>query len=174
MLTLACPGRDGVKIWDLISLQEIPGPIQTSQARGQTSSLAWATRVEDECERLCYGTGLGYMVIWRRDKEVRKLITLSNLNSRMLQNIFEEACSVRVGYGNEITSIACAPPTIGDPIRIGLGTRDGMVQAWTFSPENTLHKVFSIELHDTVIGGISFLECPAKHVQVFSVFDGKT
>jgi hypothetical protein len=46
---------------------QIVSPKQGHIVRGPISCIIWVTRRNDAYEALCYGTGLGYMVLWRQN-----------------------------------------------------------------------------------------------------------
>jgi hypothetical protein len=60
-------GSDGVKLWDVKACTQLVSPRQGHVVRGPTSCILWLTRRNEAGETLCYGTGLGYVVIWRQN-----------------------------------------------------------------------------------------------------------
>ena len=60
------PGSDSVRLWDTNALSECASPVQDITQRGHPSCLVWAS-IPGELEQvLCYGTILGYLVVWMR------------------------------------------------------------------------------------------------------------
>ena len=58
------PGSDGVRLWDMNALSECASPVQDITQCGHLSCLMWAS-IPGELEQvLCYGTILGYLVVW--------------------------------------------------------------------------------------------------------------
>lgn len=59
---LQVAGNDGVKIWDLKTLTEVPVPEQAAYRRAQISSVHWITRKNEPFNTLVYGNALGFLV----------------------------------------------------------------------------------------------------------------
>ena len=74
--------------------------------------------------------------------------------------------------GAEITCLCWDSTDERDPIRLAIGTRDRVVQVWTFDTRRQILPMFSVQLDITVPGAICFIDNTAKDVQVFGVFDG--
>ena len=60
------PGSDGVRLWDTNALSECASPVQDITQRGHPSCLMWASIPGKLEQALCYGTILGYLVVWMR------------------------------------------------------------------------------------------------------------
>ena len=60
------PGDQGMKIWYLNRLEEIPAIARRHALCDPVSVTMWITPRDDAHETLCFGTGLGYLVFWRR------------------------------------------------------------------------------------------------------------
>ena len=58
------PGSDGVRLWDTNALSEYASPIQDITQHGHPSCLVWASIPGKLEQVLCYGTILGYLVVW--------------------------------------------------------------------------------------------------------------
>ncbi|KAF8574104.1 hypothetical protein K439DRAFT_1624589 [Ramaria rubella] len=80
---------DGVKLWDIQSKTQLTAPKQNLLAHGPVSCLTWINHRDDPNEHLCYGTALGYLVIWAQ-------------NSR--DGNFEEITAKQLGTGCKLTS----------------------------------------------------------------------
>lgn len=64
-------GTDGIRIWDLVTMEEIPVS-RDFHARERThiSSLRWINHSSDlGPETLCYGNVLGFFVFLQRSKD---------------------------------------------------------------------------------------------------------
>lgn len=67
-------GDEGTKIWDLKAWKEVPTKARKHDFRDPVSSVAWVTAANDDRETLCFGTGLGYLILWRQQaKQVRSI-----------------------------------------------------------------------------------------------------
>src|SRR6266702_302207 len=69
------PGDQGMRMWDLHRLEEIPSLARRHSFCDPVSVAMWVTCKDDARETLCFGTGLGYLVFWRQKtkaKMVRK------------------------------------------------------------------------------------------------------
>ncbi|KAF8576634.1 WD40 repeat-like protein [Ramaria rubella] len=127
-------GGDSVKLWDIQSKTQLTAPKQNLLARGPVSCLTWINHRDDPNEHLCYGTALGYLVIWAQ-------------NSR--DGNFEEITAKRLGTGCELTCITPDPVCDARPC-IAIATCDSMVQVWKVDARGTLHSMFSVQLNGTV------------------------
>ena len=59
----ALQGGDGVRIWDLQIYQQ-QGILPPSHvSRGPVACVTWVSGEDDPSSRVCYGTGLGYLVV---------------------------------------------------------------------------------------------------------------
>ena len=63
------PGSDGVRLWDARALEECAYPAQNIAERGHPSCLVWADIHGETEQALCYGTILGYLIVWTRDSQ---------------------------------------------------------------------------------------------------------
>ncbi|KAF8575396.1 WD40 repeat-like protein, partial [Ramaria rubella] len=157
---------DGVKLWDIQSKTQLTAPKQNLLARGPVSCLTWINHRDDPNEHLCYGTALGYLVIWAQ-------------NSR--DGNFEEITAKQLGTGCKLTCITHNPVCNARP-HIAIATHDSMVQVWKVDARGTLHSVFSVQLNGTVPRAVGFAdafnkdapnkEFLNKDVLVFGLFDG--
>lgn len=76
-LTTHHTGGGGVMIWNLESKQQLPSPPQSIMLRGPITCVNWITQRDDPYNTLCYGTGLGYFVVWRQvSREVSQIILM--------------------------------------------------------------------------------------------------
>ncbi|OBZ69752.1 Protein Notchless [Grifola frondosa] len=153
---LASGGSDGMKLWDVHTQDQlvIPQPIQGM--RGPVSCMIWATRRTPPAHLLCFGTGLGYMVIWCQ---------------RLQPDTFEEKFSRRLGTGCEITCVAW-DASDETTTRVAIGTRDRFVQVWTIDSPAQPHSVFSIQLNPSVPRAIAFVDNAARDIYVFGLYNG--
>ena len=63
-------GTDGIRIWDLMTMKEIPITRHHARERTHISSLRWIDHSSDlGLETLCYGNVLGYFVFLQRSKD---------------------------------------------------------------------------------------------------------
>ncbi|KAF8576906.1 WD40 repeat-like protein [Ramaria rubella] len=162
---LASGTGDGVKLWDIQSKTQLTALKQNLLARGPVSCLTWINHRDDPNEHLCYGTALGYLVIWAQNSQ---------------DGNFEEITAKRLGTGCELTCITHDPVCDARP-RIAIATRDSMVQVWKIDARGTLHSVFSVQLNGTVPRAVGFAdafnkdapnkEFLNKDVLVFGLFD---
>jgi hypothetical protein len=51
--------------------KEVRTPEQSREYRGQVVCMSWVTLPNDKNETLCFATGLGYLVFWEQNTEVR-------------------------------------------------------------------------------------------------------
>jgi hypothetical protein len=58
---------DGMRIWSLPNFKAILSPVNKSTVLGQITACTWINPSEDVFDTLCFGTGLGYLAIWRYD-----------------------------------------------------------------------------------------------------------
>jgi len=68
-------GGDGVRIWNLQTFQEMQFLPRSHVAHGPVSCVTWLCS-KDNSTKLCYGTGLGYLVVF----QVRPTVRRSNWN----------------------------------------------------------------------------------------------
>jgi hypothetical protein len=88
-----------------------------------------------------------------------------------LQGPFEDAFAKRVGTGHEITCLAWDESS-GAAIRIATGTRERLVQVWTFESNVRLQSVFSVQLDVTIPKAICFANNKARDIYIFGLYDG--
>ena len=136
---------------------QLTPPVQSQGVRGPVTCITWIQQRDPSKEMLCYGTGLGYLVLWRRD-------------GRM----FEELVARRIGTGTgtEILAIA-SDGSLAELARIVLGTQDRLVQVHRVDSRAQLHPVFSIQLSITVPWRVSFVNNTARDVYVFGIYNGQ-
>jgi hypothetical protein len=123
--------------------------------------MVWAKRREDAVETLVFGTGNGYLVLWRHNRR--------QPDDRESQ--FEEVFSKRVGSGDEITALSCDRATEGN-LRLGSGTRDGYVQLWIFNGK-TLDARFSVKVTGTIPKTLDFVDNARSDLYVFGTYNGR-
>lgn len=75
-------------------------PSQSFSQRGAARCAVWATRPQDTREVLCFGTGLGYLVVWTQS--VRKVGRFDVIDSRMLTQMLGRNRRFRRGECTEI------------------------------------------------------------------------
>jgi hypothetical protein len=153
------------------TLAQLPTPNQHRVQRGQVSCVLWVTCQNDTEETLCYGTGLGYIVFWRRSKQV----SVSDVREKghplpkPMQGLIEINAQ-RLGTGLEITCIAYDPLSESE-IRLAVGTRGRLVQVWRMDTRTQLHAAFSVQLDKTVPKSVAFSE-NSEDIHVFGLYDG--
>ena len=59
-------GGDGIGIWDLRNYKHLSWLSKNRSYHGPVTCMNWITRKEDPFNTLAYGTGLGYLEIWRQ------------------------------------------------------------------------------------------------------------
>jgi WD40 repeat protein len=69
LMTNLLQGSDGVRLWNIETLDELRIPNQNYGRLGPTTCVVWLTRTENLDEMLCYATGLGYVVFWEQEKK---------------------------------------------------------------------------------------------------------
>ena len=82
LLTKGLQGSDGIKLWDVNARTQLTSPHQNLIMRGPISCMMWITRDDDWEETLCYGTGLGYLNIWRLNSRDVSMHKMSSNNGR--------------------------------------------------------------------------------------------
>ncbi|KAF8573818.1 hypothetical protein K439DRAFT_1374237, partial [Ramaria rubella] len=85
------------------------------------------------------------------------------------QGKFEECWARRLGQGFEITCI-CWNETSG---RVATGTRDGIVQVWTFESNEGLCPLFSVKMETTVPRTLGFVNNTAQDLYLFGLYNGQ-
>lgn len=129
--------------------------------RGPPSTMVWAKRREDAVETLVFGTGNGYLVLWRDNRR-----QVGDRESRL-----EEVCSKRVASGEEITALSWDQATEGN-LRLANGTRDGYVQLWIFNGK-MLDSRFSIKIVGTIPKNLDFVDNARSDLYVFGTYNGR-
>jgi hypothetical protein len=145
-----------MKVWDLKSYTQLACPVQHVHSRGPVSCVMWITQQDDLSEGLCYGTALGYLIIWQQ----------------IFPDGFKERFARRVGTGVELTCMACDNKSSAAKMRIITGTRDKVIQVWKFDYKGGPQSVFSVQLGVTVPKAVSFVNNTSRDVYVFGLFDG--
>jgi hypothetical protein len=84
------------------------------------------------------------------------------------QGDFEEFWCKRVGTGFEITCIMCNHASG----RVTIGTRDRIVQVWSFDSTDGLRPLFSVQLDITVPKTLGFVDNTAQDLYVFGLYNG--
>jgi WD40 repeat protein len=59
-------GGDGVRVWDLHTNRQLMPINHDVDSRGAVSYIKWLTRRDEPFDTMCYGTGLGFLVILRQ------------------------------------------------------------------------------------------------------------
>jgi len=72
------PGDQGMKIWDLNHLEEIPAIARWHALCDPISVTMWITSRDDTRETLCFSTGLGYLVFWCQTRKAKTVRNGSN------------------------------------------------------------------------------------------------
>jgi len=63
-------GTDGVRIWDLMTMKEIPVARHHARERTHISFLRWINHSSDlGLETLCYGNVKGYFIFLQKSKD---------------------------------------------------------------------------------------------------------
>lgn len=132
-------GADGLRLWDLVSRTPIHCPPNRGHLRGQVSALAWTSSQSGE-DVLCYGTGLGYIII---------------LQASAGSHTFTEVYAKRLGTGAEITCLAIDDSHFQHSFNIVTGTRGSFVQLWNYDFSN-LTSVFSVLVSRTIPKAVAF------------------
>ncbi|KIM34823.1 hypothetical protein M413DRAFT_32986 [Hebeloma cylindrosporum] len=71
---LASGGTDGVKIWDLTTLQEVTISRHHARERTQISCVSWLNLTNDlALDTLCYGNIFGYLVFLQRRQDTSSI-----------------------------------------------------------------------------------------------------
>ncbi|KAF8500664.1 hypothetical protein BU17DRAFT_72065 [Hysterangium stoloniferum] len=117
----------------------------------------WATHPDDPQESLCFGTTVGYMVLWQQGPR---------------ESNFKDFLAKRLTQGGEVIVLACN--TSGDTkVRIAVSTRDKIVQVWNYDPKEVLHPVFLVELGVTIPRHLGFADNVTQDIYVFGLFNGQ-
>ncbi|KIM34831.1 hypothetical protein M413DRAFT_32993 [Hebeloma cylindrosporum] len=150
---------DGVKIWDLTTLQEVTISRHHARERTQISCVSWLNLTNDlALDTLCYGNIFGYLVFLQRRQD-----TLH----------FQVVHSARVARGGEIICIATCFSEEG-PVRLATSTRDKCVQIWNFDIKahvlSPIHSKMYEKEKDIVPKALAF---DSNHdLFVFDLYDG--
>jgi hypothetical protein len=59
-------GLDRVKLWHIKTQHELSTPEHGWMLRGPPSAVVWVRRRDDLRSLLAFGTGLGFLVLWRQ------------------------------------------------------------------------------------------------------------
>jgi hypothetical protein len=145
---------DGVKLWNASSLKELATPIQVQLLRGPVSCVKWLTGPYDQYETLCFGTALGYLIVWRQEKSGR----------------FVELFATRLGRGEEILDITVDTP-MTNFVRFAVGARCGSVQLWKYSSDGQLNALKATKIGETIPRKVSFT-AKENIIHVFGLYDG--
>lgn len=148
-------GQDGVRLWNVATLEELAGPPQKQHLRGPVSCIKWLTSPYDCYETICYGTVLGHLVFLRQ----------------RARGEFEEQWAQRIGQGKEILDIS-SDQQMKECTRIAVGTRCGCVQVWKYECNGMLSIIFSVKIGETIPRKVSFIS-KDKNVRVFGFYDGQ-
>jgi hypothetical protein len=132
----------------------IDTPGQDPVHRGPVSCVIWVTRPDKLREILCYGTGLGYLMVW-----------VQNHHS----GSFVEKSVQWPGTGQEVTCIAKNPSSKGD-IRIVVGMRDRLVLLFALDPRMQLVNAFAVQLDNMVPKSVGFADND-EDILVFGLYD---
>jgi WD40 repeat protein len=154
MLT-STKGWEGLKLWDMRTQAEIDTPGQDPIRRGPVSCVKWVTRPDELREILCYGTGLGYLIVWVQNQR---------------SGSFVEKTVQRLGTGQEITCIE-KDPSIDADVRIVVGMRDKLVLLFSLDSRAQLVNVFAVQLDNTVPKSVAFADND-EDILVFGLYDG--
>ena|SRR3981189_2383231 len=65
LLTFMPAAGDGVRIWNMKTMKELHSLPHSRFYRGPVSCIEWITCRDDMLETLAFGTGLGWLEIWR-------------------------------------------------------------------------------------------------------------
>ena len=82
LLAKGLQGSDGIRLWDVNACTQLTSPHQNLIMCGPISCMMWITRDNDREETLCYGTGLGYLNIWRLNSRDVSMHKMSSNNGR--------------------------------------------------------------------------------------------
>ncbi|TFK59710.1 WD40 repeat-like protein [Pluteus cervinus] len=148
---LASANSDGVQLWSAQELKPLRTPAQPQ--RGIATTLAWSSESRLG-ETLCFGTQLGFLVIWREDTSEG----------------FKEVFSRKIGSGAEI--VCLATDTTSPLTKIAAGMRDRGITVWTIDDQNNVENIFSVRLNTTMAATLAFH--PSEHsLLVFGLEDRK-
>ena len=146
-------GQDGVRLWNTSGLQELATPVQVHLMRGPVSVVRWLTCPYDQYETVCFGMGLGYLVIWRQEGGGR----------------FVELFATRLGQGKEILDITVDTP-VQDHVRFLVGARCGSIQLWQYESNGALNVLKAVTMGLTIPRRVAFTT--KENIRVFGYFDG--
>ncbi|KAJ7117280.1 WD40-repeat-containing domain protein [Mycena crocata] len=152
---LASGGSDGVRLWEIRTMNEITRPTGAGN-RGATSTLLWIRREDEPGEILLYGTQTGLLVCWKQAKGA------SN---------FEEVHVIQLHDPAEITGLAFDASTN----RIAVCHRGSLIQVHAMDSKMKPSNIFSVKVDNYVPKAIAFgdLKGNNKEVIVFGFHDGK-
>ena len=146
---------DGVRLWDMMTELGIDTLGQDPVHRGPVSCIIRVTHPDELREVLCYGTGLGYLMVWVQNH---------------CSGSFVEKTVKRLGTGQEVTCIAKDPSSEGD-VRIVVGMRDRLVLLFALDPRMQLVNAFAVQLDNTVPKSVGFADND-EDILVFGLYDG--
>lgn len=133
----------------------IDTPGQDPVHRGPVSCVIWVTRPDELREILCYGTGLGYFMVWVQNHR---------------SGNFLEKTTQRLGTGQEVTCIAKNTSGEGD-VRIVVGMRDRLVLLFSLDSRAQLVNTSAVQLDNTVPKSLGFADND-EDILVFGLYDG--
>jgi hypothetical protein len=116
--------------------------------------VRWLTSPYDQYETLCFGTALGYIVVWRQEGNGR----------------FVEITGTRVGGGKEILDITVDTP-MKDHMRFVVGARCGSVQLWKYDCHGSLTALKAVVIGRTIPRKVTFTS-RANIIRVFGFYNG--
>lgn len=124
---------------------------------------------------LLYGTGDGYLGIWRRPQNVRFLgydMSFSSCLRTILQGVFGEHTVRHFRPGQEVTALAF--DTVSPEERmVALAAADGLVQIWSITSTGSIACKVTSELDPAdSVRSVAFTS-DGRQLQVFSLANGK-
>jgi hypothetical protein len=85
-----------VRLWDVNMCEEIRPPEHGRTLRGPASCMTWMRVQENSQEILAFGTGLGYLVLWRFDQQkVNSHLRLTAFETNRLDSSVDSTRSIR-------------------------------------------------------------------------------
>ena len=90
-------GMDGVRLWNIRTKMPLALP-PPQNLRGPVTCLKWISHRDEAYDLLCFGTSLGYLVLWRRQSErvsmyhsPQVVATLTRINSNLSTRYWADA-----------------------------------------------------------------------------------
>lgn len=166
-------GADGPRLWKMKGGSAVKCPPYNLFQRGSVGCVAWATMRPDKASVIAMGTNQGFLVLWRRSKDVNvpRLPDRPRANA-LLQGVFEEIYGKRMGFGMEVVCIGTRSER--DSIHVVTGSADRLVQVLRLnSADMLLHSVFSVRLEATLPNTVIFAKNAERDVWVFGALDGE-